>query len=628
MKRMLFVVLFLFLSVGLFAAEGIAIRENSFQTDKPLLRAERPFQLLAEIENESKAPFQCRLTLPDGLKPIGENVETDANEFATKYTWDIVLPQPGQTSFTLDLLVDGKVVQTSTISQAVLEPLPIRKLDYIPAPQPVKTKMLVGVHNCPLWETDRAQLWNQVVRKHQERTPALGIYSQDNPEIADWETKWALEHGISFFIYCWYRTSQGGEITTQFEKSIFDDALFKSKFGDQMQFTIMWENQSRGKAGIDDEKDLFENLLPYWMEKFFKRKNYLKIDNKPVLFVYQPIDVSKDLGGDDKAKAAFEMMREAAKKEGFDGLWILGEYRGANADQLRRYQAMGLDYVFEYCWYVHDSPPPEVVIEKQMEQIQAMQDKRGIIPQIVTLSQAWSGWQDEGSIWKLPPNDFEKLLRLGKEFVEKNIPENELGSKMIILDNWNEWSEGHYIAPYREYGFGYLDAVRRVFSDAPEKHLDLIPEDIGLGPYDMPRSLFENRTAWDFAAGDPCWQTMMNLKDLRLESGAMRFETTTGDPAIRVVQDKTTAGRFSKLAVRMKTSLQQSDMMQLYWLTETEKGFSEKNTVRAAVKPGGFHDYVLTLSPGVGWKGRITELRFDPCCKPGIDVEVESIRLE
>jgi len=31
---------------------------------------------------------------------------------------------------------------------------------------------------------------------------------------------------------------------------------------------------------------------------------------------------------------------------------------------------------------------------------------------------------------------------------------------------------------------GYLDAIRKVFSEAPEKHVGLIPEDIGLGPYD------------------------------------------------------------------------------------------------------------------------------------------------
>ena len=55
---------------------------------------------------------------------------------------------------------------------------------------------------------------------------------------------------------------------------------------------------------------------------------------------------------------------------------------------------------------------------------------------------------------------------------------------MLILDNWNEWGEGHYLLPYTEYGFGYLDAIRKVFTDAPAEHTDLIPEDIGMGPYE------------------------------------------------------------------------------------------------------------------------------------------------
>jgi hypothetical protein len=119
-----------------------------------------------------------------------------------------------------------------------------------------------------------------------------------------------------------------------------------------------------------------------------------------------------------------------------------------------------------------------------MGYIQATQDL-DIIPQVVTVSQAWSGWNDEGSIWKIPPAEFRTLLQAAKDFIEQNIPEEQLGRRTLILDNWNEWGEGHYIAPYREYGFGYLDAVREVFSDAPDEHLDLIPEDLGMGPYDQ-----------------------------------------------------------------------------------------------------------------------------------------------
>ena len=31
--------------------------------------------------------------------------------------------------------------------------------------------------------------------------------------------------------------------------------------------------------------------------------------------------------------------------------------------------------------------------------------------------QAWSGWSDEGSIWKIPPQDFETLLVRARDFV-------------------------------------------------------------------------------------------------------------------------------------------------------------------------------------------------------------------
>ena len=55
---------------------------------------------------------------------------------------------------------------------------------------------------------------------------------------------------------------------------------------------------------------------------------------------------------------------------------------------------------------------------------------------------------------------------------------------MLILDNWNEWGEGHYLLPCTECGFGYLDAIRKVFTNASENYVDIIPEDIGMGPYE------------------------------------------------------------------------------------------------------------------------------------------------
>lgn len=377
----------------------------------------------------------------------------------------------------LALLIPG-VAYAQLASQPATKPA---EQGQIPPPKPVRTSVLVGAHNCPLWEASSPQMWDQVV-KHPERTPALGYYDQSNPEVADWETKWAVEHGVSFFVYCWYRASKGDAVETKFSSAI--DALLKSRFVGQMKFAILWENQARdpatwGRSGVSGEKDLLQNLMPFWLNRYFTHPSYLKIDNKPLLFIYDAHKLAGDLGGAQNVPRAFEQMREACRRAGFAGLYILGEYRGLNPKELRFRRELGFDYTFAYVWPI---TRPEQAAAMQLDFIRKTRHLN-ILPPVFTVSQGWTGWQNEGPLYRIPPHEFEGLLRQVKDIIA-SMPEKELGRKLLLLDNWNEWSEGHYLAPHRQYGFGYLDAVRRVFSDAPAEHTDLLPKDVGLGPYD------------------------------------------------------------------------------------------------------------------------------------------------
>ena len=63
---------------------------------------------------------------------------------------------------------------------------------------------------------------------------------------------------------------------------------------------------------------------------------------------------------------------------------------------------LGLDYTFAYCWHVQGSPNPQQAIAAQLDSINKTR-RLGILPEVVTVSQGWSGWHDEGSIWKIPP---------------------------------------------------------------------------------------------------------------------------------------------------------------------------------------------------------------------------------
>ncbi len=476
------------------AAPAWPVSVREFAPVKPVSRAKRATPIVAVLHNAGPAAEEVgiQLVLPPEVRCLSGAVPPKVRiEAGMSVRQEWVVEAGSELTCELQLRLEGKgeVVMTP-LSVYFLPPMAITRPAYIPEPTPAKSRVLIGAHHCPLWEADKPAMWDNII-KHPERTPALGFYNQENPEVSDWETLWAVEHGIDFFVYCWYRTSQGGPVTTRFSSAIHE-AFFKSRYRDMMKFTIMWENQSRGKAGIADEKDLTTNLLPFWIENYFKHPSYLKIDNKPVLFIYRPAFLVDDLGSVEKVAGAIDLMRKACRDAGFAGLLVLGENRNVDPRQLTLMKQMGLDYSFAYCWHVQNNPTPVQAIDAQLKSMEEIQ-KLGIMPQVPTVSQAWSGWRDEGSIWKLPPTDFETLLRRTDEFMTR-LPATELGSRMLLLDNWNEWGEGHYLLPYREYGFGYLDAVRKVFTAAPAAHSDLIPEDIGRGPYDTAiRALLEKQ---------------------------------------------------------------------------------------------------------------------------------------
>jgi hypothetical protein len=242
------------------------------------------------------------------VRVLGEDrqeVEVEPGE-RKRLSWEVEAEKPLEGELRLSVSVPNGEEETASYRISFTPPVEIRKASYIPEPQPVKTDVLIGAWNCPLWENP--ELWKTVLRDLW-RVPVLGFYDELNPEVKDWEIKWAVEHGIRFFIFCWYRTNQGkSPIQTMYERPI-TEALYKAEFLPFIKFAIMWENQARGIAGVSDENDLLNNLLPYWIETFFKHPSYLKIDNKPLLVIYRPEFLVDDLGSVENVRRALDKMR-------------------------------------------------------------------------------------------------------------------------------------------------------------------------------------------------------------------------------------------------------------------------------------------------------------------------------
>lgn len=379
----------------------------------------------------------------------------------------------------------------------------IKLENYVPEPKPAKSNMIVAAHYYAAWKKGSAGLHDGFNDLHDfpERTPLMGYYDEENPEVCDWEIKWASEHGVNCFIHCWYRKKENeGKTVTENDLRCghgLHEAMFNAKYQKYMNFAIMFENQWRW--GNTDANDLLENLMPFWTETYFKRENYLKIDNKPVLFIFYPQRLRVPFPNPEDQKKAFDACREYAKTQGFDGMIfaycttmyrygkeVPSEYHAENL-------ARGFDFAFGYCSLYDascDYAPQEEIIEGQcMAYEKDLEiDPMTETPVVTCFRDATprfsQKWIDQGyhfyneKRWYATPESFRTILRRIKEISNK-LPEGAWGKKFISIDNWNEWDEGHYISPSHEFGFRYLQAIREELTERNNLPDYRTPQDLG-----------------------------------------------------------------------------------------------------------------------------------------------------
>ena len=63
------------------------------------------------------------------------------------------------------------------------------------------------------------------------------------------------------------------------------------------------------------------------------------------------------------------------------------------------------------------------------------------------------------------------------------LPDGAWAKRIFMIDNWNEWDEGHYVAPSHEFGFKYLQAIREELTERDNLPDYRMPQDLGLCDY-------------------------------------------------------------------------------------------------------------------------------------------------
>jgi len=143
-------------------------------------------------------------------------------------------------------------------------------------------------------------------------------------------------------------------------------------------------------------------------------------------------------------------------------------YSGVDAPQTESdiYNKLGIDSLTHYQWVAFSNPDRDYSewAEEALMEYDAM-DKRGAL-YFPHVSLGWDNnprFKDyrEGVVRCATPEKIEKSLREAKKYVDTH----NLPAPLITVNSWNEWTETSYLEPDELYGYGYLEAVKRVFVD-------------------------------------------------------------------------------------------------------------------------------------------------------------------
>ena len=345
----------------------------------------------------------------------------------------------------------------------------------IPAPRPISTAPYqVGAYYFPGWPT--LDKW-KVLDAFPERTPLLGYYREGDPTVMDWQIKWAVEHGISFFAFDWY-WDRGRR---QLEHALHDGYM-RARFRPYMKFCLLWANHNPPESSSED--DLLA-MTDYWIANYFRQPDYLMIDGKPVVIVFTPRDLRRDMGTE-AVRAAFSRMRERAQTAGMPGIYIMGAARENTRLEALVHEGYdaGTGYNYPRAGMSDEtalSAPYSSMVDGY-EQIWYSIAVQRVIDYAPVTEPGWDSrpWHGDKALVRTgrDPVKFEDMLRRARVFTDRYPIAG--GRKLVLIEAWNEPGEGAAIEPHRQWGFAYLDAVRRVFSRERGPHRDLTPGDLGL----------------------------------------------------------------------------------------------------------------------------------------------------
>lgn len=316
------------------------------------------------------------------------------------------------------------------------------------------------------------------------RKPLLGYQDEADPAVMKQHVELALKHGINVFIMDWYWYANA----PCFERQL-NEGLLPALEGTDMKFYLMWANhpvtnlwnmhedtdwkqvQMEGAVTREVLEPMFDRIIG----KYLRHPNYYRIDGKPAFSIFDYPTLIKGLGGIEQTVDALGWMRRRCADEALNGLHIQaiartvgkgGPEGGATIAQNKAFEtavALGFDSAtsYQYCMAAGGEGDYKVWADKAVSFWDSYAEAYKVFYPHVS-----AGWDDthrnpskKVAVLGSNPEIFAVYLEKAKAYADAHPGQVPL----ITINSWNEWTEGSYLLPDEEFGYGYLEAVKRVF---------------------------------------------------------------------------------------------------------------------------------------------------------------------
>lgn len=331
---------------------------------------------------------------------------------------------------------------------------------------------------------------NQSLRGHltPAQPPAIGNYNSRNGAIIGSHLDQSHQGNVDFWAVSWWGPSSA-------ENTTFRDSILTHSRASELKYAVHYE--STGRLG-DFANPNFANLIPdfrYLATNYFQNPNYLRIDGRPVVFMY----VTRAYFNSPASRDAVASLRTAMQSEFGLEPYIVGDDLFAGGVDLQRAQLWDAITDFDvYGTVLQGSGPTSAALSSLAN---VYDDARGAIANLDVgfIPTASPGFNDTGVRGGHPPAPrymlddptstegalFQRMLN--EVVVPRTDPKAD---NILMINSFNEWHEDTQIEPtiiaartniddsnnqthtkgyfYQGYGDMYLNILRGATVAVPE----------------------------------------------------------------------------------------------------------------------------------------------------------------